>query len=381
MNKNNSILDKINRSIPDSFQNLLEVGGNLITILIPIGSLIAFFGSWLTGNLSIKDTWKNYAIVALSVIIIFVFYKITQQKAKYKAIIENMENKQQRAIQNLIELNQSERNVISHKYYQLIHDYRNVINDLECSYKKGKLTEEQLTLMVTNFLENSLDYLVDTLCKMSGQDISGCVKAIVGGNCHRISYENARVSTFVRSRNTRPERRNLDQRNEEGVLLRDNTDFMDIVAEDRNENNSVFFQPNLKSYEEQLKNIGKEYRNSTLNWDKYYIGTIVAPIRIASKRLFYLDNNSFKRRGKKRKKSHVYYTLGFLCVDSLSEDAFKLDQKDNYTYIVKAYAAVMFNILSKNQFYLKRLHEKANEGTALTATDNKNHRTEAVKTS
>ena len=98
MNKNNSILDKINRSIPDSFQNLLEVGGNLITILIPIGSLIAFFGSWLTGNLSIKDTWKNYAIVALSVIIIFVFYKITQQKAKYKAIIENMENKQQRAI-------------------------------------------------------------------------------------------------------------------------------------------------------------------------------------------------------------------------------------------------------------------------------------------
>lgn len=361
MGKNDNILDKINNRIPNSFKDLLEIGGNLVTIIMPVGGLIGLVVSWITGNLATGEAWKNYAIITLALIIIVVFYRLIRLKSEHKLMIENMENEHQLAIEKLTKLYQDERSIVSQKYYQLIHDYRNIINDLECSYKKGKLTDEQLTVMVTRFLENCLDYLVDTLSEMSGQVISGCVKAIIGGNCNRISYEDAKVNTFVRSHNTNPARRSLDQRDEEGVLLRDNTDFFDIVAEDRDKDDSVFYQPNLKKYAEQLRKIGKVYKNSTPHWDEYYIGTIVAPIRIASKRLFYLDNNFPKRRVKKSKKHSVYYTLGFLCVDSLSEEAFSWDQKENYTYIVKAYAAAMFNILSKNQFYLKRLHEKANE--------------------
>lgn len=361
MEKKGNILDKINNKIPDSFKDLLEIGGNLVAIIMPVGGLIGLVVSWLTGNLVTGGAWKNYAIVALALIIIVVFYRLIRLKFEHKLMIENMKNEHQLAIENLTKLYQNERSIVSQKYYQLIHDYRNIINDLEYSYKKGKLTDEQLTVMVTRFLENCLDYLVDTLSEMSGQVISGCVKAIIGGNCNRISYEDAKVNTFVRSHNTNPARRSLDQRDEKGVLLRDNTDFLDIVAEDRDKDDSVFFQPNLKKYAEQLRKIGKVYKNSTPHWDEYYIGTIVAPIRIASKRLFYLDNNSPKRRAKKSKKYSVYYTLGFLCVDSLSEEAFSWDQKENYTYMVKAYAAAMFNILSKNQFYLKRLHEKENE--------------------
>ena len=328
---------------------------------MPIGGLLGVVGSWITGNSSVGEVWKNYAIIVLALIIIVVFCRLMRLKSEHKRIIENMESNHRLEIQNSNKRYQNEISIVSQKYYQLLHDYRNVINDLECSYKKGKLTDEQLTVMVTRFLENSLDYLVDTLSEMSGQVISGCVKAIIGGNCNRISYEEAKVNTFVRSHNTNPSRRSLDQRDEKEVFLRDNTDFMDIVAEDRNKDDPVFYQPNLKRYAEQLKEIGKVYRNSTPHWDEYYIGTIVAPIRIASKRLFYLDNNFSKRRAKKGKKHSVYYTLGFLCVDSLSEEAFSWDKKENYTYIVKAYAAAMFNILSKNQFYLKRLHEKANE--------------------
>lgn len=361
MEKNDNILDKINNRIPNSFKDLLEIGGNLVTIIMPVGGVVGLVVSWLTGNLSTGGTWKNYAIIALAIIIIIVFYRLIRLKSEHKLMVKNMESVHQLAIENLTKLYQNERSIVSQKYYQLIHDYRNIINDLECSYKKGKLTDEQLTVMVTRFLENCLDYLVDTLSEMSGQVISGCVKAIIGGNCNRISYEDAKVNTFVRSHNTNPARRSLDQRDEEGVLLRDNTDFLDIVAEDRDKDDSVFYQPNLKKYAEQLKKIGKVYKNSTPHWDEYYIGTIVAPIRIASKRLFYLDNNSPKRRAQKSKKHSVYYILGFLCVDSLSEEAFSWNQKENYTYIVKAYAAAMFNILSKNQFYLKRLHEKANE--------------------
>lgn len=213
MGKNDNILDKINNKIPNSFKDLLEIGGNLVTIIMPVGGLIWGVVSWLTGNLAI-GTWKNYAIIALSLIIIVVFYRLIRLKSEHKLTIENMENEHQLAIQNFIELYRNERSIVSQKYYQLIHDYRNIINDLECSYKKGKLTDEQLTVMVTRFLENCLDYLVDTLSEMSGQVISGCVKVIIGGNCNRISYEDAKVKTFVRSHNTNPARRSLDQRDE-----------------------------------------------------------------------------------------------------------------------------------------------------------------------
>ena len=372
MGKKDNPFDRIDDKIPESVRNLLETGGNLITIIVPVGGLIGSIVSWCVGDASTSITWKDYAIIALAIIAIVAFTRILKLKSENKRSIETIENKHQIEIQNLFERYQKERSIVSQNYYRLILDYRNIINEMEYSYKNGSLTDKHLTVMVTSFLENALEYLIETLQQMSGQDICGCVKAIIGGNCNRISYEEARVKTFVRSHNTEAARKDLDQQDEEGVRLRDNTDFMDIVAEDRNKNDSVFYQPNLKKYEVELKKIGKTYNNSTPHWENYYIGTIVAPIRIASKRLFYLNNRSSKRKPKNRKKHSVYYTLGFLCVDSLSEDAFSWDQKDNYTYIVKAYAAAMFNILSKNQFYLKRLHDRtrtANENVKCANTN------------
>ena len=358
METKENLLDQINNMIPDSIKQLLGLGGNIATILVPLGGLVGLIINWLTDDTKTGDSWKNYAIIVLALITIVLFYRLMRQKMEHSKIIDKMQSKHEEELIELYGIRLRERSIASQKYYQLLHDYRNVINDMEYSYKKRKLTETELTVMVTRFLENALDYLVDTLKEMTGQEISGCVKAIIGGNCNRISYEDAKVNTFVRSHNTNPARKSLDQQDEKGVWLRENTDFLEIVAEDRSRNDSVFYQPNLKEYEEQLKSIGKVYNNSTPHWDKYYIGTIVAPIRIASKRLFYLDNvKNNRRRRKNKKKNSVYYTLGFLCVDSLSEKAFTWEQKDNYTYIVKSYAAAMFNILSKNQFYLKRLHE------------------------
>lgn len=369
MKKKDTILDQINDKIPAPLKDLLPLVSNLITILASMFSLIVMISNWIVGDFSASGTWKNYLITALFVIILTISFRAVKQKAEHNRVLSSEDEKYQMIIHDLNEKHQLERGIVSQKYYQLLHDYRNVINDLEYNYKKGLLTEEQLTVIVTKFLENALDYLVDTLSQLSGQDVSGCVKAIIGGNCDRISYEDAKVNTFVRSHNTSPARRSLDQKDEEGVLLCENTDFMDIVAEDRDKCNSVFYQPNLKVYAEQLKEIGKTYKNSTPHWDQYYIGTIVAPIRIASKRLFYLDKTSSKKRkSKNRKKKSVYYTLGFLCVDSLNENTFGLDQKDNYTYIVKSYAATMFNVLSKNQFYLMRLHEKTKEASQASKT-------------
>lgn len=384
-----SLLDRINSKIPDSVKELLDVCGNFVAVVTPLGGIAVLISDWITGELSSGESWKNYVIFILAVVIIILFYRfmrqretIEKQSEEHRRILENLrttheselqaaavehESKLQAEVaayesklQAAAVAHQKERSLASKKYYQLLHDYRNVINDLEFSYKKGTLSDTELTTIVKGFLEDALDYLVDTLNEMTGQTVSGCVKVIIGGNCNRISYRDARVNTFVRSHNSNPARKTLDVRDEQGVPLCKNTDFMEIIAENRNNNDSVFYQPNLKVYEKQLGSIKKKYRNTTPNWEKYYIGTIVAPIRIASKRLFYLDKDGVQEgtgRNKGKKKHSVYYTLGFLCVDSLSEDAFPWEQKENYTYIVKAYAATMFNIMSKNQFYLKRLHE------------------------
>lgn len=354
--------DKINNKIPNSVKELLDISANFVTVGTSASAIIVMIISWITGKDLSNNLWKNITIFILSIIILIFFYRFMRQRAEHKKEVEELRVVCKNELQAVSEARQKERNIASQKYYQLMHDYRNVINDLEFSYKKGRLTDEALTATVKGFLENALDYLVDTLNEMTGQKVSGCVKAIIGGNSNRISYEDAKVSTFVRSHNTVPARKSLDIRDEQGVLLCDNTDFMDIIAEDRNKNDSVFYQPNLKEYDQQLKMVGKVYKNTTPHWEQYYIGTIVAPIRIASKRLFYLDNEKKGQTRRRNKKNvSVYYTLGFLCVDSLSADAFTWEQKENYTYIVKAYASTMFNIMSKNQFYLKRLHDRNNK--------------------
>lgn len=364
-NKQN-YFDKINNKIPNSVKELLDLGGNFVTFVTPTVTIIGMIIAWATGKLSSDNSWKNITIFILSVIIIILFYRFMRQRAEHKKEVEKLQDTYKNKLQAAADARQKERSIASQKYYQLMHDYRNVINDLECSYKNGKLTDEALTATVKGFLENALDYLVETLNEMTGQKVSGCVKAIIGGNSNRISYEDAKVNTFVRSHNTVPARKSLDIRDEQGVLLCGNTDFMDIIAEDRNRNDSVFYQPNLKEYDQQLKAVGKVYKNTTPHWEQYYIGTIVAPIRIASKRLFYLDNEKKGQTRRRNKKNvSVYYTLGFLCVDSLSADAFTWEQKENYTYIVKAYASTMFNIMSKNQFYLKKLHDKNNKAGIL----------------
>lgn len=137
---------------------------------------------------------------------------------------------------------------------------------------------------------------------------------------------------------------------------------MDIVSEKRRGNDSSFYQGNLKEFAESLKKIGQKYQNSTENWEDYYIGTIVVPIRIANKRLFYTSEEE------------SYNILGFLCADSLSTKAFTEEAKQRNIYYVKAYAALIYNILSKYQFYLKQLGKFTVDDNAQRKPNNNGNR-------
>lgn len=321
-------LDELYKMIPKSVKGFTELGANLagiITACIGVIGTVTEVGVNLFIGKEITDGWQFLIIFAL----IFSLARMGLRLKKRKR------------------LHDQERYLITQNYYQFLHDYRNEINELECLYKDEKLTEELLMNHVVTYLEKSLNYLVNILSELSEQKISGCIKIIIGGGFNRISYEDAAVATLIRSSNAAPERRSLDVQTPNGVKIKDNTDFMSIVAEDRSGNDSSFYQRNLKEFDKQMRAIGKVYKNTTERWEDFYIGTIVVPIRISNRLLFYTPEQD------------SYNILGFLCVDSMSEDAFPMDTetKRRNVYILKAFAAIIYNVLSKNQFYLQQLNK------------------------
>ena len=59
-------------------------------------------------------------------------------------------------------------------------------------------------------------------------------------------------------------------------------------------------------------------------------------------------------------------------MDSLSDKAFTLEQKENYIKILKSYAAIFYNILSKYQFSLRRVTESIKTPNNTSAQQIKN---------
>lgn len=133
-------------------------------------------------------------------------------------------------------------------------------------------------------------------------------------------------------------------------MLSENTDFRTIVNGDQSCNNDVFYKRNLIKYDRQLNKAdpNAHYDNTTEHYEQYYIATIVAPIRIANKRLFYKKENT------------DYDLLGFLCVDTLDGNLFTEKRRETFTYIVKSYASLFYNMMSKYQYYMMKFaeHEK-----------------------
>lgn len=342
MKQGKTCWDFIGSVIPDSAERLLGIAANTVTVLGLTGGAIGIVGTligWVSGNGSQYESIKSCMLFILSLLIIIVVLINRKQKVEYRRLLE-------------------ERKRASHRYAALMSQCKNKINEIEKQNKTGtantleELERETdlLTTTVTMFLHETVESLVATLQEMTGKKICACIKIFPEGygEHQQISAKDAKVITLIRSHNTVRERKALDDIDGDGVSLTDNTDFAAIVDEGRTSSTPFFYQNNLKKYDEQLKSVGQGYKNSTPNWDKYYIGTIVFPIRIHSRNLWYLENPS------------IYYTLGFLCVDSNDETAFpeKQEDADEYLDIMAMYADAVFNILAKYQYYLKQLAKK-----------------------
>ena len=244
------------------------------------------------------------------------------------------------------------RKSFTYNYYNAAHDLRNVYFDILMQHKKeeSKDSVEILTTVTRTFLGDTLDYLCEILESLTGKEIHGCIKLIenLHGQSSEIDPRVATVKTFCRSKNTQPQRVSNDQVDNKSKRIYDNTDFYDILDSDNTSCNSCFYCSNLKEYEKHLRKSGKRYKNTTPDWEDYYRSTIVAPIRVANKRLFFNNLTS------------GYNVVGFLCVDSMSTEAFRNTtfEKENYSYIVKSFAAEVYIILNMYSYYLEQIKKE-----------------------
>lgn len=306
--------------IPIGFINFLTIVSSIITIATPI-----------VGAISLKKLYpeKNVILIIYVVTIIVLlamFVIMFRYMVKYRKLFIGA------------------RKIATSKFSSLNRNFRNSYFDILSYQKSNKLTVELLTEVVKNFLQKSLDDICEIYKEFSYQDISACIKYI--DSIGKVDRERATIKTFVRSSSTDSKRNENDNNRLEPIYIKDNTDFYSILSPNSTNKKSYFYQRNLVQYAKDAEKNGDSYNNSTKNWERYYKSTIVVPISIANKRLFFNSRND------------CYDVIGFLCIDSLSTDAF-LEKDERYNIdVAQAFAAEMYVILNQYKYYLTRLTGK-----------------------
>ena len=274
-------------NIPLWLINIITIVSGIITIITPIITITLSIS-----KKSLPGVWTISTFVVLSLFIIILFLRMR----KYRGIAGNRMKE------------------TSHNYHKLLHETRDLFFDTMHSHKLGGLTINELSTSYKVKLSAILDNLCNVINAYTEREVCACIKLIsYPADEEVIDKDNATLVTFCRSNNSSTERDNYEKSSTKEIYLKDNTDFIEIVSNENSKN--YFYQGNLKRYDEQLRKVDKQYENTNKNWEKYYIGTIVAPIRIEFKKLYH------------QKKDDAYHIIGFICVDSLSEDAFTEKQE------------------------------------------------------
>lgn len=305
---------------PIGLINFLAILSSVITIMTPI---IGAFG--LKKLYPHKDV--VFIIYIVTIVVLFAMLIIVlRYMIKYKKLLMGT------------------RKETTSNFFHLTRNFRNTYFDI-LSYKKtDKLTVELLTEKIKKFLQGALDDICCIYQEFTYRDISACIKYIDGVG--EVDRETATINTFVRSKKTDTKRIENDNNIDRPILVRDNTDFYSILSPNDRNRKPYFYKQNLVQYAKKAEKEGEGYNNSTNNWEKYYKATIVVPISIANKRLFF---NS---------KDKCYNVIGFLCIDSLSTDAF-LERDERYNIdIAQAFAAELYVILNQYKHYLEKLTVK-----------------------
>ncbi len=305
-------LKKFICSIPLSVINIISVLSGLLTI-------ISFLATVISAVLS-KPEYLKYSGICFCIFTVIFGLLYWNKLIKYRQLAKSR-----------LETHSSEMSLVNQ-------EVTNTIFDVLRFYKAGQLTPALLDLKIKSCLKSLLDSLVRIMEVETGQEINACIQLILPAQAE-ITIDNAQIQTFVRSTKGSPTRSAYDAENPEPVLIKENTDFLQILTK----KTSVFYEGNLIDYEKQLGQIHEHYLNTHLDWKDSYRGTIVVPIRIQHKFLHFT------------KQDKDYQIVGFLCVDSMSTEAFLTRQKRENTDYLQAYASLSYILLNKYQYYLRKL--------------------------
>jgi hypothetical protein len=232
---------------------------------------------------------------------------------------------------------------LSSSFHDLTHLIRDEFYILSSDHKSKTLTRDLLIRKLTETATKVVNILAAVLTDSTGYPISVCIKYfdIADPVIADRGLNDLLVKTMCRSANSHPAR--LKTNSCERAV--DNTALAKIVFD----NWDCFAQSDLYRYKEKYN---EEYVNSDQNWKKYYRSTIVVPIRIKLS----VTDPSHEKAG--------YDLLGFLCADSMSNQAIENNEISDYVNVVKGFADILYQYFDRVLFFYRKLAtQTSSEGT------------------
>lgn len=328
-------LNELLASIPTSILNFITVSSGVVTLLAFVSSLVPFTLKLLGIDIN-TIPWlsliKTNGFPFYSICVTCFAAAMTIKVFRYRKV------------------QMKTRHVLSEAYYKFLHDVRNRISYFRVLEEKEDLSVRLLTEVMKQDCEAALNGLCSMYKVLSGREVSACIKLV---NYDRSNNNERYVVTFARSSNSSNDRKVNDEIRTKDVITK-NTDF-DIII---NQNKAYFYQQDLLKYKKELNKVGKEYDNTTLNWENLYRSTVVAPIRISKTRAS-IDNK--EKQVDAQESGIAYYILGFLCVDSMYTDVFVKSEEKYYCHIIKSYAAIFYTFFKRYQEMLKLATERSTD--------------------
>lgn len=301
--------------------NLITIISGICTILSSIISLISLVANWA----KISDSsW--FALFGTFSCICFCVVLILRLRKYQKITVDRLS--------------------ASEQFHKSTHEARDLYFEIEHMYKINQLTVQTLTRLYEHSLISILDRLCTIFKKYTTKDVCACIKLLQHEDSEeKIDINNALLKTFCRSSNSSSNRK--DYEISHNIVLSENTDYIEILNDNNSKN--YFYEQNLSLYDQHLQKMGRRYKNSNVDWNNYYVGTIVVPIRIETKKLCH------------KKNPNSYHVIGFLCLDSKSYDAFDVRYENYYTGIAKAFSDLIYILLSQYQHFLTILTSSSNK--------------------
>lgn len=302
-----------------SLVGLVSVAGGVAVSLIKV--LTNFWGNGI---------WESFPWIMCLIFVVIIMW-MRHQIAKYK--------------KNMWRRLESD----AGGYYSVLVKFADYYFDMLHYREQEMLNLGLLTQTTIAYLRNVLDKVCDIYKSYTGSEMNACIKVFGKKNedvgFGAIDVENATVYTLVRSSNLSPSRE--EACDDQPVPLKGNTDFRLLVQMPAFYRKHYLYQQNLQEFDKYLESHGEKYENTTENYWEYYKGALIVPIRMSHAHLPFT----------KREEQEEYHILGFLCIDTLSTEAFISEFEDAFVQMARSFAALIYVVLNKYHYYLKKCNE------------------------